>query len=115
MKGPWPVLILAGLCEIVWAIAMDYSDGFRIWYYDIIVAVFLIASTLLLARSLKLGIPVGTGYAVWTGIGAVGTIIVSVILGNETFSALKVLFVIMILGGIVGLQISSSRNDGKDV
>ena len=114
MKGPWPILILAGLCEIVWAVAMDYSDGFRIWYYDIIVAVFLIASTLLLAKSLKLGIPVGTAYAVWTGIGAVGTITVSVLLGNETLDMLKVLFVIMILGGIVGLQVTSSKSDGED-
>ena len=105
--NPWIVLFVAGLCEIVWAVAMDYSEGFSIWYCDIIVAIFLIGSTVLLAKALNLGIPVGTAYAVWTGIGAVGTMTVSVILGNETLSALKVLFIAMIIGGIIGLQLSS--------
>ena len=105
--NPWIVLFIAGLFEVAWAIAMDYSDGFTIWYFDAIVAVFLIGSMVLLAKALNLGIPVGTAYAVWTGIGAVGTIAVSVILGNETLGALKVLFIAMIIGGIVGLQLSS--------
>ena len=109
--NPWIVLFIAGLFEIVWAVAMDYSDGFSIWYYDIIVAVFLIGSTVLLARALNLGIPVGTAYAVWTGIGAVGTITVSVLLGNETLSALKVVFIAMIIAGIVGLQLSSKPKE----
>ena len=105
--NPWIVLFIAGIFEIVWAVAMDYSDGFSIWYYDIIVAVFLIGSTVMLAKALNMGIPVGTAYAVWTGIGAIGTITVSVLLGNETISALKVLFVAMIIAVIVGLQLSS--------
>ena len=109
--NPWIVLFIAGLFEIVWAVAMDYSDGFSIWYYDIIVAVFLIGSTVLLARALNLGIPVGTAYAVWTGIGAVGTMTVSVLLGNETLSALKVVFIAMIIAGIVGLQLSSKPKE----
>ncbi len=109
--NPWIVLFIAGIFEIVWAVAMDYSDGFSIWYYDIIVAVFLIGSTVMLAKALNMGIPVGTAYAVWTGIGAIGTITVSVILGNETISALKVLFVAMIIAGIVGLQLSSRPSE----
>ena len=108
--NPWAVLFIAGLFEVVWAVAMDYSDGFTIWYYDIIVAVFLIGSTLLLAKALNMGIPVGTAYAVWTGIGAVGTITVSVALGNETLTLLKTLFVMMIITGIIGLQMTSGHS-----
>lgn len=111
MDKDWVILIIAGLMEVVWAVAMGYSDGFTVWYYDIIVVVFLIASMVLLSMALKKGLPVGTAYAVWTGIGAVGTIIVSVILGNETMSVLKVLFVFMILAGIVGLQLTSKQSE----
>lgn len=105
--GPWFIIFIAGLCEVVWAIAMDYSDGFTVWYYDVTVAVFLIISMILLAKALNMGLPVGTAYAVWTGIGAVGTITISVILGNETLDALKTLFVVMIIAGIIGLQFTS--------
>jgi quaternary ammonium compound-resistance protein SugE len=109
--NPWIVLFIAGLFEIVWAVAMDYSNGFTIWYYDIIVVLFLVGSTVLLAKALNLGIPVGTAYAVWTGIGAVGTITVSVALGNETLTILKTLFIMMIILGIVGLQVTSSKTN----
>ena len=109
--NPWVILFIAGLFEVVWAVAMDYSDGFTIWYYDIMVAVFLIGSMVLLATALNLGIPVGTAYAVWTGIGAVGTIAVSVALGNETITVLKSLFIAMIILGIVGLQVTSSTTN----
>ena len=108
--NPWAVLFIAGLFEVVWAVAMDYSDGFTIWYYDIIVAVFLIGSTLFLAKALNMGIPIGTAYAVWTGIGAIGTIAVSVALGNESLTTLKALFVGMIIAGIIGLQITSGHS-----
>ena len=109
--NPWMVLFIAGLFEVVWAIAMDYSDGFTVWYYDAIVAVFLIGSMVLLAKALNMGIPVGTAYAVWTGIGAIGTIAVSVSLGNESLTAMKALFVGMIIAGIIGLQMSSKGSE----
>ena len=109
--NPWAVLFVAGLFEVVWAVAMDYSEGFTVWYYDIVVVLFLIGSMVLLAKALNLGIPVGTAYAVWTGIGAVGTITVSVALGNETLTILKTLFVMMIILGIVGLQVTSSKTN----
>ena len=111
--NPWAVLFVAGLFEVVWAIAMDYSDGFAVWYFDIVVAIFLIGSMFLLAKALNMGIPVGTAYAVWTGIGAIGTIVVSVALGNESLTVLKALFVGMIIAGIIGLQITSKdQNSG---
>ena len=111
MEKGWIIIFIAGLMEVVWAVAMGCSDGFTIWYYDIITVVFLIISTVLLERALRTGIPVGTAYAVWTGIGAIGTIVVSVALGNETLTALKALFVGMIIAGIIGLQITSKQSE----
>lgn len=108
MDRRWTIILIAGLMEVVWAVAMDYSEGFTIWYYDVVVVIFLAASTILLAKSLSAGLPVGTAYAVWTGIGAVGTLVVSAALGNESLSLIRVIFVIMIIGGIVGLQATTS-------
>ena len=113
MDRAWIVLFVAGLMEVVWATAMDYSDGFTIWYYDIVVLVFLAVSTVLLDRALKGGIPAGTGYAVWTGIGAVGTLALSVAAGHEMLTALRAVFVIMIIAGISGLQMTAGEK-GKE-
>ena len=107
----WAILFVAGLMEVVWAVCMGYSDGFTKIPYDILVIVFLAISMFLLAKAQKTGIPVGTGYAVWTGIGAVGTIAVSLITGAETATALKLVFVAMIIIGIVGLQLSSGKTE----
>ena len=106
----WAVLFVAGLMEVVWAVAMGYSDGFTKIPFDIIVVVFLSLSIFLLSKALKMGIPVGTGYAVWTGIGAIGTITVSLITGAETATALKMVFVAMIIAGIIGLQLTSGES-----
>lgn len=109
MERGWAIIFIAGMMEVVWATAMGYSDGFTIWYYDIITVVFLIVSMYLLERALRTGIPVGTAYAVWTGIGAVGTIAVSVALGNESLTLLRVFFVVLIIAGITGLQLTSGN------
>ena len=114
MDRGWIIIFFAGLMEVVWAVSMGYSDGFTIWYFDIVTVVFLILSTLLLGKALKTGIPVGTAYAVWTGIGAVGTIVVSVALGNETIGALRVFFVALIIAGIIGLQLTSGSGTEID-
>ena len=113
MDKAWIVLFVAGMMEVVWATAMDYSDGFTIWYFDILVIVFMAISMFLLERALKGGIPVGTGYAVWTGIGAIGTIAMSVAAGHETLTLLRTLFVVMIIAGIAGLQLTS-KNKGSE-
>ena len=107
MERGWLIILIAGIMEVVWAVSMGYSEGFTIWYFDIVTVVFLIISTVLLEKALRTGIPVGTAYAVWTGIGAVGTIVVSVALGNETINALRVFFVVLIIAGIIGLQLTS--------
>ena len=116
MDKAWIILFAAGMMEVVWATAMDYSDGFTIWYFDILVIVFMAISMALLERALKSGIPVGTGYAVWTGIGAVGTIAISVTAGHETLTLLRTLFVVMIIAGIAGLQLTSTnkQSEGND-
>ncbi len=107
----WAILAVAGLMEVVWAVAMGQSNGFTIWYYDIIVAVFLVISMYLLAKALSGGVPVGTGYAVWTGIGAVGTMAVSLAMKTETASPLRLAFVALIIIGIVGLQLTSKPKE----
>lgn len=105
----WILLIVAGFMETVWAVAMDYSEGFTKILFDVIVIVFLCISMVLLSKALSMGLPVGTAYAVWTGIGAVGTIAVSILLGNEVATPLRMLFVGLIIFGIVGLQITSNE------
>lgn len=107
----WAILFVAGLMEVVWAVCMGYSEGFRVIQYDILVLIFLGLSMFFLSKALNCGIPVGTGYAVWTGIGSVGTMAVSLITGVETATALKMLFIAMIIIGIVGLQLSSKSSD----
>ena len=113
MDRAWTILFIAGIMEVIWATAMDYSEGFTIWYYDIITFLFLAISMFLLEKALKNGIPVGTGYAVWTGIGAVGTIVISVIGGHETLTLLRSLFVVMIVAGIAGLNLTSGSSESE--
>lgn len=109
-KG-WAVLMVAGLMEVAWAICMDYSEGFTNVFFGVAVVVFLVISMILLSKALNLGLPVGTAYAVWTGIGAVGTITVSLILGNESATPLRLMFVAFIIGGIIGLQVTSHKKE----
>lgn len=111
MRQPssWVLLFLAGLTEIVWAIAMDYSEGFTKIQYDVIVIVFLVIGMILLTKAIEGGIPVGTAYAIWVGIGAVGTTIASVLLNLEEFVPLKVLFLSLIIIGIMGLKFTSEN------
>jgi len=107
--SPWLSVFIAGLTEIVWAIAMDYSDGFTKIEYDIIVIAFLIIGMFFLTNALDQGLPVGTAYSVWVGIGAVGTMIASIALGLEEVVPLRLLFVSLIIIGILGLKLTSDN------
>lgn len=109
--SPWTMLFIAGLTEIVWAIAMDYSDGFTKIEYDIIVIVFLIIGMIFLTKALNGGLPIGTAYSVWVGIGAVGTMTASIALGLEEIVPLRLLFVAMIIIGILGLKYTSEKEN----
>ena len=100
----WCILLVAGLTEVVWATAMGLSDGFREWEWTLVTAVFLTISTWLLSKALDHGLPVGGAYATWVGIGALGTVAVSSLIGMEHLSAESVLFVLMVAAGVIGLQ-----------
>ncbi|PGF14592.1 ligand-binding protein SH3 [Natrinema sp. CBA1119] len=103
----WYILIIAALFEIGWAIGLEYSDGFSnpIPTFGTIIA--LLISMILLAQAVK-ELPIGTAYAVWTGIGAVGTASLGMILFDEPVSILRILFIGVIVIGIVGLNITSA-------
>ncbi len=102
----WTYLIIAGVLEIVWAIGLKYTDGFSKLMPSVITIVAMIASVIFLALALKT-IPVGTGYAVWTGIGAVGTAILGIVLFAEPATAARIGCIALIVAGIIGLKIVS--------
>ena len=102
----WMYLVIAGVFEIVWAIGLKYTDGFtRVWPSTVTVMA-MIASFYFLAQALKT-IPVGTCYAVWTGIGAAGTAILGIILFAESTALLRLVSLVLIVTGIVGLKVST--------
>ena len=106
MSTAWTLLIVAGLFEVVWAIGLKYTDGFTRFLPSAITLTAMALSMVLLARALRT-IPVGTGYAVWTGIGAVGTALVGIWLLGEPKAAGRLIAIAAIVGGIVGLKLAS--------
>ncbi|GIF13496.1 DMT family transporter [Actinoplanes teichomyceticus] len=99
----WTVLVVSGLLEAAWAIALDRSAGFSRPLPTVIFGVALTLSMLGLGYSLRT-IPVGTGYAVWVGIGAVGTAVVGMVALGENASLLRILCLLLVVGGVVGLK-----------
>ena len=106
MSAAWTLLIVAGLLEIVWAVGLKYTAGFTRLLPSIVTVTAMGLSIVLLARALRT-IPVGTGYAVWTGIGAVGTAVIGIVLLGEPRSAGRLVALAAIIGGIVGLKLAS--------
>lgn len=103
MSMSWIVLIISGVLEAVWATALGRSEGFSKLAPSIVFAVALIASMGGLAWAMR-ELPIGTAYAVWVGIGATLTVIYAMATGTESVSLLKILFLVMIVGGVVGLK-----------
>jgi len=103
----WIHLIIAGLLEIFWAVSLKYTDGFANLWPSVLTVAGMIASFYFLAQALKT-IPVGTGYAIWTGIGAAGTAILGVILFSESAAWPRLACVGLIVAGIVGLKLTSN-------
>ena len=99
----WVVLFFAGLCEVLWAVALKYTEGFTRLYPSIVTVFGMMASFLLLSRALRT-LPLGIAYSVWTGIGTVGTVLVGVLMLGETMSLAQMLCVSCIVVGIVGLR-----------
>ncbi len=102
----WGILVLAGLFEIVWAVGLKYTEGFTRLWPTVGTLLAMAVSFGLLAHALRT-LPVGTAYAVWTGIGAVGTAIVGIVLLGESASPARLLCIAMIGAGIVGLKMVS--------
>lgn len=102
----WLVLIIAGLFETAWAIGLKYTEGFSKFWPSFWTIVAMVVSVWLLGVCVK-HLPVGTAYAVWVGIGAVGTVIGGIWLFNEPVSALRVFSLGMIMAGIIGLKLAA--------
>jgi quaternary ammonium compound-resistance protein SugE len=101
----WIWLVLAGLLEVVWAVGLKYTDGFTRIVPSVITVGAMLASVYLLALAVR-AIPIGTSYAVWTGIGAVGVAILGMILFDEPRTALRIGSIALIVAGIVGLKLA---------
>jgi len=102
----WIILSVAGVFEIVWAAGLKFTEGFTRLWPSLGTVVAMAISMALLAQALKT-IPVGTGYAVWTGIGAAGTAIVGMILFDESRNVIRIICIGLVIAGILGLKFSS--------
>lgn len=104
---PWIFLLIGGICEIGFVTMMKLSDGFRKLKYSLLTVLFMAASFYSLSLALKT-IPIGTGYAIWSGIGAVGSVLIGMLFFKESKSFWKIIFILMIVIGITGLKLSSN-------
>jgi quaternary ammonium compound-resistance protein SugE len=103
---PWVWLIIAGILEVAWVIGLKYADGFTRFWPSVATVLLMLASFWCLAQAVR-GLPLGTSYAIWTGIGAVGTAILGMILFKEPATAARVACMALIVGGIVGLKLAT--------
>ncbi|MFZ5831339.1 MAG: quaternary ammonium compound efflux SMR transporter SugE [Planctomycetota bacterium] len=104
----WLWLLIAGLFEVGWAIGLKYTEGFTRLVPSVLTVLAMIASFVLLAQSLRT-IPVGTGYAVWTGIGAAGTAILGIVLLGERVEPARLACIALIIAGVLGLRLVSGE------
>lgn len=102
----WIILVIAGLFEIVWAIGLKYTESFTRLWPSIATLVAMVISVWLLAIAMR-SLPVGTAYAIWVGIGAVGTVILGIILFGEAVNSIRVISILFIIAGIIGLKLST--------
>lgn len=103
----WIYLLLAGVTEVAWAVGLKQTEGWTRFWPSVITAILMMLSFVLLSLALR-ALPLGTAYAVWTGIGAVGTAIVGILFFGEPRTAIRLACIAMILLGIVGLKASAS-------
>ncbi len=102
----WIILFIAGLLEVGWAIGLKYTEGFTRLWPSIWTIVAMVVSVGMLGLAMK-SLPVGTAYAVWVGIGAVGTVVLGIVLFGESTSVLRLASVALIVAGIVGLKLAT--------
>ncbi|UVJ42872.1 quaternary ammonium compound efflux SMR transporter SugE [Pseudomonas sp. LS1212] len=104
---PWIILFFAGLFEVGWAVGLKYTDGFSRPLPTALTVTAMLISLGLLGLAMK-DLPLGTAYAIWTGVGAVGTVIAGVILFGESMALVRLASVGLIVAGLVGLKVSAS-------
>ncbi|MDF1613003.1 MAG: quaternary ammonium compound efflux SMR transporter SugE [Stygiobacter sp.] len=105
----WIYIFIASIFEISWAVGLKYSNGFTNFYPSLFTIITMILSYVFLSFGAKT-LPIGTAYAVWTGIGAVGTAIYGILFFNEPKDFLRVLFIFLIVVGIIGLRLTYKEN-----
>ncbi|MGI8997608.1 MAG: quaternary ammonium compound efflux SMR transporter SugE [Pyrinomonadaceae bacterium] len=104
----WIYLLIAGVLEIMWAIGLKYTEGFSRLWPSVGTLAAMVVSFFFLSQALKT-LPVGTAYAVWTGIGAVGTALFGILLFGESREAGRLACIVLIVAGIIGLKLTSSH------
>ena len=104
----WLELLLAGGLEVFWSTFMKLSEGFTRPLYTVLTLIGLVLSFLFLSQATKV-LPLGTAYAIWTGIGAVGAVVVGIVIFREPVTALRMVFVVLLLTGIIGLKATSGH------
>ena len=103
----WAILILAGVFEVIWAYSMKMSEGFTRLTPSVVTIVFMILSVFLLSISMRT-LPLGTAYTVWTGIGAMGSFILGIMVLNEPMTAMRMIAAVLIVSGLVLMKLSSN-------
>ena len=103
----WAILILAGVFEVIWAYSMKMSEGFTRLTPSVVTIVFMILSVVLLSISMRT-LPLGTAYTIWTGIGAIGSFVVGIIILNEPITATRMIAAVLIVSGLVLMKLSSN-------
>jgi len=103
----WTALIVAGLLDVAWAVSMKYADGYTRLGWSLLSLALLGAFVFLLGRALQT-LPVGTAYAVWTGIGAIGSVLMGALLFGESLNPLRLTGIALVLGGILALKLAPS-------
>lgn len=102
----WIILVLAGLFEVVWAVGLKYTEGFTRLVPSVVTLIGMLISFWLLSMAMKT-LPLGTAYAVWVGIGAIGAFIAGIVLFQEALSPMRVVSVLLIAAGLIGLKLST--------
>ncbi|MFD1121614.1 quaternary ammonium compound efflux SMR transporter SugE [Methylophilus flavus] len=102
----WVILVIAGLFEVGWAIGLKYTDGFSKLWPTVGTVLAMVISLGLLGLAMKT-LPVGTAYAIWLGVGAIGTVILGMVLFGEPATPLRIASLVLIVAGIVGLKIAT--------
>lgn len=104
----WIYLLVAGGLEVFWSTCLKFSEGFSVLKFSILTVIGMIFSFLFLSQATKT-LPLGTSYAIWTGIGALGAVIVGIVLFKESVSPVRLFFVALLLAGIIGLKATSGH------